>query len=60
MESRLIEEYLRTKGYRLADLRALPVEQAKQLMREACQHASLRLAQVESTAYFREKIRGPG
>lgn len=59
MEKMLLEEFLHGKGYSLADLNTLPKEQIKALMAEACQYASLRLAQLESTAHFREKIRGP-
>lgn len=59
MEKLLLEEYLRNKGYHLADLKRLPEAQAKALMTEASQYASLKLAQVESTVHFREKIRGP-
>jgi hypothetical protein len=59
MEKMLLEEFLHGKGHSLADLNKLPKAQAKALMSEACQYASLRLAQVESTAHFREKIRGP-
>jgi hypothetical protein len=60
MEKMLLEEYLQGQGYTLADLRALPEPQAKILMTEACKYASLHMAKVESTAHFREKIRGPG
>lgn len=60
MEKTLIEQYLRSKGYSFKDLCELPEEEAKVLMIEACKYASLRLAQVESTARFREKIREPG
>lgn len=59
MERMLLEEYLRGKGYQLKDLHTLPEEQAKVLMTEASQYASLKMAQVESSAHFREKIRGP-
>lgn len=59
MEKLLLEEYLYKNGYSLADLDTLPEAEAKRVMTEACQYASLRLAQVESTAHFREKIRGP-
>jgi len=59
MEKALLEEYLRSKGHSLADLKTMPPERAKALMIEACQYASLKLAQVESKAGFREKIRGP-
>ena len=59
MEKALIEAYLKAKGYSFSGLQELPKEQAKALMTEACEYASLRLAQVESTAHFRDKIRGP-
>jgi hypothetical protein len=59
MEKALIEAYLKAKGYSLKDLHELPEEQAKALMTEACEYASLRLAQVESTAHFRDKIHKP-
>lgn len=59
MEKMLLEEFLRGKGYQLKDLHTLPETQAKTLMKEASQYASLKMAQVESSAHFREKIRGP-
>jgi len=59
MEKILLEEYLRTRGFSFKDLCKLPEEEAKSLMIEACKYASLKLAQVESTARFREKIREP-
>lgn len=59
LERRFLREYLHEKGYRMEDLSKLPAEEAKKLMREACQYASLKLAEVESRAHFREEIRGP-
>ena len=59
MEKLFIEEYLQRKGYTLADLKNLPKQQAKELMTGACRYASMKLAQVESTARFRENIRWP-
>jgi hypothetical protein len=59
LEKMLLEEYLEEKGYHLRDLRTLPKEQASQLMREATRYASLKLAQMESSAHFRDSIRGP-
>jgi hypothetical protein len=59
MEMTLLEQYLQSKGYSFKDLCNLPEEKAKALMIEACKYASLKLAQVESTARFREKIREP-
>jgi hypothetical protein len=57
LERVLLEEYLTGKGYHLADLSKLPEEQVRELMTEASRYASLKLAQVESTAHFREEIR---
>lgn len=59
IERSLLEEFLSRRGLTLVDLNKLPAEQAKALMTEACQYASLKLAQLESKAGFREKIRGP-
>jgi hypothetical protein len=59
LERRFIKEFLLGKGYRPADLSKLPEGEAKQLMRDACKYASLKLAEVESRAQFREDIRGP-
>ena len=57
LERSLIEEFLLKKGYRLEDLRELPQEEAKQLMKEACSFASLKLAEMEAKKQFREEIR---
>ena len=59
LERRFIKDYLHDKGYQLEDLKRLPLEESKQLMTEACKYASLKLAEVESRAQFREEIRGP-
>jgi vacuolar-type H+-ATPase catalytic subunit A/Vma1 len=59
MEKAFLADYLQQKGYYLADLRELPPEKAKALMVAASQYASLKLAQVESTAHFREKLHRP-
>jgi hypothetical protein len=57
LERQLISDYLREKGYSHQDLRNLPKEQAHTLMVGACQYASLKLAEVESRAQFRQKIK---
>jgi hypothetical protein len=59
LERSLILEYLRSKGYEYEDVKKLPKESAKALMREACMYASLKLAEVESRAHFRQEIRAP-
>jgi len=59
LERKLIEEYLSEKGYHLSDLQALPEREARRLMREACNYASLKLAEVESRAQLRKEIHYP-
>jgi hypothetical protein len=59
LERNLIREYLCKKGYSQEDLRILPEEEAKSLMREACQYAAFKLAEVESKARFRREIQLP-
>jgi hypothetical protein len=57
LEKKLIKKYLRDKGYSLQELHELPEQDAKQLLKEACTYASLKLAEVEAKSHFREKIR---
>ena len=59
LEKNLIQEYLKEKGCSLESLHQLPQDEAHRLMREACTYASLKLAEVESRARFREEIHGP-
>jgi hypothetical protein len=59
LERHLIAEYLHSKGYRPSDLRNLPEEQRKELMKEACTYASVKLANIEAKSKFRQKIKGP-
>lgn len=59
LERTLIAEYLLGKGYLTSDLKELPPQLAKSLMREACRFADLRLAEIESRAKFQQKIRLP-
>ena len=59
LERALLEKFLKRKGYRLKDLSDLPEEEAKALMTEASRYASLKLAVMDSTASFREKIHRP-
>jgi hypothetical protein len=59
LEKQLVEDYLKTKGYSREDLHHMPEEQARELMREACTYASLKLAELESKSQFREEIRAP-
>ena len=59
LEKKLVEEFLQSKGHSMDDLHKLPVEAAKQLMKEACTFASLRLAELEAKSRFRQEIRQP-
>lgn len=59
LERRLIKEYLLEKGYRWSDLRAMPEEERRALMREACMYAATQLANIEARSKFRQKIRLP-
>jgi hypothetical protein len=59
LERRLIAEYLLSKGYRRSDLRSLPEEERKALMKEACIYAALRLANIEAKTKFSQKIKAP-
>ena len=60
LEWQLITDYLKRKGYSRQDLKKLPEEDAHQLMVEACRHASLKLAEIEARAQFRQKIHFEG
>lgn len=57
LERELISEYLKSKGYRLKDTHKLPQKEAKRLMKEACQYASLKLAEIEAKAGFSHKVK---
>ena len=59
LERHFIAEYLRSKGYRASDLKYLPEEQRKKLMKEACTHAAVKLANIEAKSKFRQKIKVP-
>jgi hypothetical protein len=59
LEKHLVEDYLRTKGYRMEDLHKLPADQVTALMKEACQYASLKLADIEAKSKFRKTISPP-
>lgn len=56
LERELISKYLLERGYLLEDLETMPEEDAKNLMSDACKYASLKLAEMESRAHFRQKL----
>jgi hypothetical protein len=53
-----MEEYLAGQGYSLAQLRLLPGQRARALMREASLFASLRLSEVEARSHLVEELHG--
>jgi hypothetical protein len=59
LERKFLEEYLERKGQSLSTISALPEEEAKALMKEACSYASLKLAEIESRAHLRASIHMP-
>ena len=59
LEWKYIQEYLQSKGASIETLGKLPKEEQQRLMSEACQYASLKLAEVESRAKFRQDIHAP-
>lgn len=50
LEKILIETYLKGKGYTMEELKSLPKEEVKRLMKEASTYASGKLAEVEVKA----------
>jgi hypothetical protein len=59
LERKYIEEYLQSQGSSLESLGNLPKDEQQHLMREASKYASLKLAEVESRAKFRDDIHAP-
>lgn len=56
LEKALIEEYLHEKGYSLEDIKKLPAEAVKKMMKEASQYASLKMEEVEARAHFIKEL----
>ena len=56
LESALIEEFLRARGFDSAALHALPENEAKRILTEASVYASTKLAEVEDRAHFVHEI----
>ncbi len=61
LEMKFIDDFLKERGYgSVKELCHLPENEAKQLMIDACKHASARLAEIESRAGFQKKIHYEG
>ncbi len=58
LETALIDEFLRARGFELRKLDELPEEEAIVLLRQACAYATVRLAELESRAHFIHEIHG--
>ena len=56
LENMLIETYLKGKGYKLEDLKRLPDNEARQLMKEASTYSSGKLSEVEVKARLRQVL----
>lgn len=60
LESCLIKDYLKSKGFTQESLHALPEDKAYQLMKEASIYASNKLAEIEIRARFTDDLRETG
>lgn len=56
LESALIEEFLRARGFDSAALHMLPEDEAKRVLTEASVYAAGKLAEVEARARFVHEI----
>jgi len=59
LEKKFVEDYLQSKGYTRQELDKLPEDVVRQLMKEACTYASLKLAELQAKSQFREEIHIP-
>ena len=58
LESGLINEYLRTRGYDRRSLDRLPDDERRRLLREACLHAAGKLTEIEARAHLIGELHG--
>ncbi len=52
LECALMDEFLSDRGHTLQSIKTLPAARRRELLRGAAEHASLRLAEIESRAHF--------
>ena len=52
LECALIDEFLADRGHTLQSIRMLPAALREELLGAAAEHASLKLAEIESRAHF--------
>jgi hypothetical protein len=58
LEWAYLEEYLRSLGYSVEQLRQMPGARARALMRDASLFASMRLSEVEARSQLVEELHG--
>jgi hypothetical protein len=58
LESQLIKEFLRMRGYDLRSLDRLPDDERRRLLREASMHAAGKLTEIEARAHFVDELHG--
>lgn len=58
LEWAYLEEHLKGLGFSLEELRTLPSERAKAIMRDASLFASLRMSEVEARSHLVEELHG--
>jgi hypothetical protein len=58
LESELISEFLRTRGYDLRSLERLPEDDRRRLLQQASMHAAGRLTEIEARAHFVDELHG--
>jgi hypothetical protein len=58
LESMLIEQFIRARGYDPGQLGALPTDERQRLQSQATVYAACKLAEVESRAHFIHELHG--
>jgi hypothetical protein len=58
LESELINEFLRMRGYDLRSLDSLPDDERRRLLRQASIHAAGKLTEIEARAHFVDGLHG--
>ena len=58
LERALIDEFFALRGHTRYSVGQLPALEAARLLSAACEHASLRLAEIESKAHYIDEMHG--
>lgn len=59
LERSLIAEFLESRGHTRQSVATLPEAETERLLKAAAEHASLRLAEIESRAHYVDGIHRP-